>query len=492
MNSTVAAIGGADEMKVFGEGRIKLWLAATGHVCLARRYLFLLLIVGVGGALAAMLMRLELMAPGPDLFGSSAFAMLFSAHGTLMFYFVLAPAFLGVLGNALLPGEVGARGMAFPRLNALSWYLLAAGGFLILLSAMMGGLGSGWTFEAFAAVGGSAVRLAAAPAGVALAAVSLILLAVNQVTTVLSLRDRAISWGRMPVFSWSVFLAGLMVLFSSPLLALSMGLILGNTFFGISLSDPATGGDPLLMRRLFWMYGTPALYAVALPALGLLGDAFARKARGPDQVVKAILAAIALPSFLLWGQHFLNVDGLGGMSYVSAASTSLVAGLFLALVVHWIRLMAVSGLPDGEAGAYETASLALLLVAVLTGLILGLPALNRFLHNTYFMTAHVHVMTSGALFMAFVGGLHRAWQPLTERMPRPGLARSGLAVAVIGLAATFGPLFLLGVHGAVRRQDAYPAEFQVLHILSTAGASILLAGITLAALSFALARRRSH
>jgi cytochrome c oxidase subunit 1 len=470
--------------------RIRSWLRATDHVRIARRFLAALVAFALAGGLAALLLRLELLSPGTDFMGASAFAMLFTTHGILMFHFVLAPSFLCVLGLALVPDQIGARGMAFPRLSRASVSLFVTGGALVLLAALLGGAPVGWMLDGPLDDQSSAVRMVLAATGVAFAAITLIMTAINHVTTIHVMRRRDLTWRSLPVFTWSILLASLCVIVTSPLLVTATGWVVSELFLKTDPFGPGAGADPLFYRKLFWLYGTPALYAIALPALGIVGDTISRRDRSPDLFAKALLAAVVAASFLLWGQHFPAAGAWSWTGILAGLATCVVVVLFLALALHFGRRLAAEGLRGGAGDAYMAASMGMLVAGVLSGLILGAPLLSRHLHNTTFMTAHVHFMTAGALLLAFLGGLHQSWPVLANRdATRPGLARAGLVVLVLGLFAAFGPLFLMGLGGALRRAHGYAPEFQVLQVFATAGTSVLLTGALLALLAFVPARR---
>ena len=486
MNSSRTVNGSSLATAAMANPRVVDWFLVKDHKFIALRYLALLFSFGLVGVLAMLLVRLELLTPNSAFMGSTSFAVFFSAHGVMMFHFVLAPAFLGVLGNAMVPLQIGASALAFPRLNRASWHLLGLGGLLVILATMCGGVGAGWMFDAPTDLAACS-RIIMIALGVSCAALSVILLSVNLVTSIIQLRAPPVTWSQLPVFSWSVLMAGFVTILASPILILAM-LLLIMRHLGIDIFERAAGGDPLLMRQLLWLYGTPAIYAIALPMLGLVSDQLSVGER-PDNGIKALLSAVALLSLLLWGQHFLLGDGLGVVRSVSAAATGVMGALFLVLVVTWIVRLGRHGVPKSPAGPFILVAMVMLVGGVLTGLTLGMPVLSRYLHNTYFVTAHVHLLTVGAATLVFLGGLHLVWPGLTGRRPRITLTKSGLAIMSAGLIATFGPLFVLGSMGAIRRQLNYPVEFQPLQIFATAGATILLTGLAFTALSFLFSRR---
>ncbi len=461
---------------------------AADHRHIALRYLWLLFIFGGIGAFTMLIARLEQLSPGPNLVSSTTFAVLFSTHGILMFHFALAPAFLGVLANVIVPIQVGADRTAFPRLNRMSWYLFGTGGVLVLISMLCGGAGGGWIFDA-ASADPITRCVALAAIGVLCASLSLILLSVNLLTTIASMRAPTMTWRDIPIFSWSVSLASIVLLLSSPLLALAMSLLVIRFLFNVDLFELAAGGDPVLFRKLLGMYRAPAIVAIALPMLGFISDQVAQRVRQPDRVLRTLLSAIAVLSFFLWGRRFAMGGAVGVADILPALATSMMSAIFLAIIVIWIVRLARGGAIASPASPFLIVAVLVLAVGVCTGATLGLPVLNRYLHNSYYMTAHVHITMIGAVALTFFGGLHLIWRELTGRDPRLSLSRKGLGLTMAGLLVTFVPLFLLGVMGAVRRQYHYPNEFHVLNVIATLGAFALFIGIWVIAASFVFSKR---
>jgi cytochrome c oxidase subunit 1 len=485
MNSTPAPLDLAGDHDPVLAGPFHAWFAPVDPVAVARRHLGVIGMLLVVGLLAALLMRLELLTPAGDHVSATTFGSLFSLHGTLMFYFVLLPAFPGVLGHALLARQAGIKAMAFPRLANTSWHLLALGGACVLLTFVMGGTNAGWSFDA--AFGGRFVapHIATAAFGVFLAAVSASLLGMNIATTIFRWRKNNEPWLSMPPFMTTVFLASLIAIVACPMLAACMAMVIADNLFGFSLFDPTTGADPQLFRSLFWLFGTPALYMVLLPSLGIVTEIFIQRVR-PGLVharfLNPVFAAIAVVAFLLWGQHFQTSAAVRPSTWVAALMTGTMLALVGAVVTTWF-VMLLRGLPRMDAAlGYAISFIVTVVVGALSGVALALPPVGAFLHGTTFVTAHMHIMMGAALGLAFVGGLHLA---------RPDTAGASMATPPFLLAAgiqlTFLPVLCLGTGGLMRRAYEYPQEFHALQVLATAGMSILLAGIVLAA---AALRRR--
>jgi cytochrome c oxidase subunit I len=466
-------------------------LLTTDHRRIAGLYLGFVSVFLLLGLAAAAVLRLALLTPAGGTVGPSAFGALFTFHGMAMFYFVLLPVFPGVLGNALLPRMVGAHGMAFPRLNIAAWHLLAAGGTLVLIAMLFGGTGAGWSFDAPYGDASGHTRTFVAAAGVFLAAVSYALLGLNIVTTVVRMRAREVTWDKVPLFVWGQFAGALLAVVTAPVLAMAMALLVVERAFGFGLFDPAAGGDPLLFRRLFWIAGSAALQVAALPALGTLAEVVRRRVgaeASSRNLAAAALGTIAVSSLFLSGQHFLaSGGGFGG--WVSSALGGLMGVGYGVVIVHMLQTLARGRLSRSASALFALGSILLLVAGVFTGFAVSAMAMNVFLHNTTFVTAHAHLMTSGALLMALLAGLFEFWTEIAARAPREAAGRVAAVLLPVGVLATFLPLFIMGSQGALRRQYHYEAGFQVLQILSSAGATILLLAIAVAAAGLLASRR---
>jgi len=433
------------------------------------------------GLLAAMAMRLELLSPAGDLVRGSTYGALFSLHGMLMFYCVLMPAFPGVLGNALIPPMIGARNVAFPRLNIASWHILAAGGTLVLLSFMSGGTDAGWFFDAAFVGRYTNNHVVTAAIGVALAALSCALMAVNFIATIMLLRPRDLSLVDLPPFVSALLASSLIAVVICPILTCCMAMLVADQLMGTQLFDPATGADPMLFRKLFWMFGTPALYMVVLPALGIVSGLIASRAGrelAGRRLIPALFSVVALASFFLWGQHFLA--GAGRAALISSAVSGITGAAIAAVVMMWIATLYRGALRVDASLIYALGFVVVVVFGALLGLGMAFTPTNIQLHNTTYVTAHAHLMTLGILGMAFLAGLHDAWPRIAGRKVADGPARAAAAVVMAGVFTTFTPLIVAGLGGALRRQYAYPPEFRILNVLATAGMTILLAGLGMA------------
>jgi cytochrome c oxidase subunit 1 len=468
------------------------WLLSTDHRRLAGLYLglsFLFLLLGTG---AAAILRLELLTPAAATVGASTFSALFTFHGMAMFYFVLLPVFPGVLGNALLPRTIGAPRMAFPRLNTAAWHLLAAGGTLVLLSLMLGGTGVGWSFDAPDGGGG---RTLLAAFGVMLAAVAYALLAVNIVTTVVWMRGPGVTWEKLPLFAWGQFAGAILVAVTAPVLAMALALLVVDRVSAFALFDPAAGGDPVLFRRLFWIAGTAAFQAAALPALGTIAEVVRRRAGAEARsrgLAAAAMGTIAVASLFISGQHFPASDSGGFAAWVSSALAGLLGIAYGVVVIHVLLTLARGRLAVSASALHALGALLFVVAGGFTGIAVSAMGTSVFLHNTTFVTAHVHLLVVGAMLMALLAGLFEFWPDISGRAPREGAGRAAAILLSAGVLTTFLPLFVMGSQGALRRQHGYDGGFQVLQILSSAGTTILFASLALAAIALLAGRRAAR
>lgn len=457
-----------------------------------RRYLSGLVALFAAGLLAALLIRLELLAPGGRLMSGDACGRLISLHALLMVYFVAIPGLPALLASFHLPGALGTRQLAFPRLHQLGWYLFATGGALLLFTGLLGGVKTSWTFSAAYSSTYTQGPVLLTIAAVLLVALSTLLNAINTVTSIHIFRPRNSRWVDLPVSTWALYAASLILIIATPVLAATLLFIVVERVFQVGWLVPAEGGDGSFIRQLFWFYATPALYALFLPALGVVADLAedrsGRPLRGRRHVILALLAMIPL-SFLLWGRHFLAAPD----SLAIGLTASLLNHLVLVPVGIMLLLLAASlaarrGPADG-ATLYAWGFIVYSVLGALTGLPLASGALSKLLHNTQYDVAHLHLFISGAVLSAVLAALYHYLPKFTGRQPSPGGACAAARVFLAGVALTFLPLLALGLQGLPRRLHTYPPEFQVGHVLSTAGSSILLLGLILAAWNLLGARK---
>lgn len=455
-----------------------------GHRRTALFFLAAVSVVFLAGAIAAGLMRLELLTPSGDMVSADAFNRAFSLHGVAMVWFFLLPAIPAVLGTFVLPLMLGARELAFPRLVRLSWWLFAAGLACLGFAALRGGVDTGWTFTLPFAATSARGAVVATAGGIVLASIAMVLLALTFLVTIHRERSPEMTWGRLPLFAWSLYAASWIVLLSAPFLITALVALALERTVGIGLFDPALGGDPLLFRQLFWFASRPALYAMALPALGVASEVVAAAAGRPvrgHRMVAACFGAIAVLGFFTWGVHLAT----GGQSPMVTALSGLM-GMVLAVpfglvLLHWLTTLRGGRRRDESAGltapmAWILGFFVLLVVGGLTGVGMVMLGVDVNLHGTLFVIGHFHLLAI-AMVMAFLGGLQHWWPKIADRVVAAPWSRGAALLTVIGAVLTFGPQLWLGILGLPRRQWSYPSELQVYQVLSTAGATLLAVGL---------------
>ncbi|MBX9789005.1 MAG: cytochrome c oxidase subunit I [Pirellulales bacterium] len=461
---------------------VRSWLLTQDHKRIALLYLLAITCMFFIGGAAAVLFRLDLMTPDADLVQSETYNKLFTMHGVIMVFFFLIPSIPAVLGNFLLPLMIGARDLAFPKLNLLSWYVFIAGGAFTIWAIVHGGVDTGWTFYTPYTSTYSNTHVMSTALGVFIVGFSSILTALNFLVTIHTMRAPGLTWFRLPLFVWTMYATSLVIMLGTPVLSIVIFLVALERGLGFGIFDPALGGDPLLFQHLFWFYSHPAVYIMVLPAMGVISElvtCFARKrVFGYHFIVLASLG-IAVLGFLVWGHHMF----VSGQSVYAGMVFSILS--FLVAVPSAIKVFNWTATLYGGQIGYETPMLyalgfvGLFTIGGLTGLFLATTAVDVHVHDTYFVVAHFHYIMVGGAVMAYLGGIHYWWPKITGRMYPEWWARLSALMIFVGFNLTFFPQFILGYLGMPRRYHVYPEEFQMLNVLSSAGASILGVGYLL-------------
>ena len=457
----------------------KSWLLTVDHKRIAILYLLGITFFFVIGGLAATIVRLELMTPQGDLTESETYNKLFTIHGITMVFFFLIPAIPAVLGNFLVPLMVGARDLAFPRINLLSWYLFMLAGLLTIGAILAGGVDTGWTFYTPYSSTYSNTYVMTTALGVFLSGFSSILTGLNFIVTVHTMRAPGLTWFRLPLFIWSMYSASLIMVLGTPVVAIAIVLVGLERLLGIGIFDPAKGGDPLLFQHLFWFYSHPAVYIMVLPAFGVVSElvaTFSRRRPFGYAFIGFSSFAIALLSFLVWGHHMFTTGQSVYAGMVFSFLSFLVAIPSAVKVFNWTATLYKADISYNTPMLYALGFIGLFTVGGLTGLFLASLAIDVHVHDTYFIVAHFHYIMVGGTVMAYLGGIHYWWPKMTGRMYPEGWARFSAILIFVGFNLTFFPQFILGYLGMPRRYHIYPEEFQVLNVMSSAGASILAFG----------------
>ena len=456
--------------------RFRSWLLTTDHKRIAILFMIsVTLFFFIGGA-AAVLFRLELMTPDGDLVIAENYNKLFTLHGVIMVFFFLIPSIPTVLGNFLLPLMIGARDLAFPKLNLASWYIFMAGGLLALWAIVAGGVDTGWTFYTPYSTTYANSNVILMALGIFVTGFSSILTGLNFIVTTHTMRAPGMTWFRLPLFVWSLYATSLIMVLGTPVIAITVLLLALERGFGFPIFDPQLGGDPVLFQHLFWFYSHPAVYIMILPSMGVVSEIVACFSRnrifGYTFVAFASLA-IAVIGFLVWGHHMFTSGQSVYAGMIFSFLSMLVAVPSAVKVFNWTATLYKGSVLLATPMLYALGFVGLFTLGGLTGLFLATTAVDVHVHDTYFIIAHFHYIMVGGAVMGYLGGIHYWWPKMTGRMYPEWWGRLSAGIIFIGFNLTFFPQFVLGYLGMPRRVHVYVDEFQVLNVMSSAGASIL-------------------
>jgi cytochrome c oxidase subunit 1 len=467
---------------------VKSWLLTLDHKRIGLLYLFSISFFFAIGGIYASLIRLELVTPEGDLMSSELYNRVFTMHGVIMIFFFLIPSIPAVLGNFLLPLMLGAKDVAFPRLNLMSWYIFIIGGSLMLYTMISGGIDTGWTFYPPYSSIYSNSQVTIAGVAIFITGFSSILTGLNFMVTIHTMRAPGLTWFRLPLFVWAHYATSLIQVLGTPVIAITVLALAFERTLKIGIFDPKLGGDPILFQHMFWFYSHPAVYIMILPSMGVISELIANMTRkrifGYNFVAFSSLA-IAVFGFLVWGHHLFT------------SSQSMYTGMIFSLISYavaipsaiktfnWTATIYKGSVAFDTPMIYALAFLGLFTIGGMTGLFLAAMGLDIHLQDTYFVVAHFHYVMVGSAVIGYLGGLHFWWPKITGRMYSEFLGRISAVIIFVGFNLTFMPQFILGQLGMPRRYHAYAPEFQVLHILSSAGASILAVGFMMPVLYLA-------
>ena len=478
-NTTANQSNGGDVNYLNVRYGIKSWLLTLDHKRIGILYLVTTTAFFMVGGVFATLIRLELLTPGGDLVEADTYNKLFTMHGVAMIFFFLIPSVPAVLGNFLLPIQIGAKDVAFPRLNLLSWYCFMAGGTLATVAIVMGGVDTGWTFYTPYSSTYSSSYVALALTGVFINGFSSILTGVNFLTTVHKMRAPGMTWFRLPLFIWAQYASSIIMILGTPVVAITLLLVALENLFRIGIFDPALGGDPILFQHMFWFYSHPAVYIMIVPGFGVISEViacFARKRIFGYSFVAFSSLAIAVLGFLVWGHHMFTTGQSMYAGMVFSFISFLVGVPTAVKIFNWTATLYKGSISLETPMYYALGFIGLFIMGGITGLFLSTIAVDIHLHDTYFVVAHFHFVMVGGMVMAYLAGIHFWWPKITGRLYSEGWAKASALLIFFGFTLTFFPQFVLGYLGMPRRYHVYPEEFQILNVMSTAGASILAAG----------------
>ena len=458
------------------------WLLTGDHKRIAMLYLVSITFFFFLGGFFAGMIRLELLTPAGDLMAADTYNKMFTMHGIVMIFLFLVPSVPATLGNFLIPIMIGAKDLAFPKINLLSWYLYMIGGTFVLASLVLGGVDTGWTFTTPLSTHYLNTHVITTATAIFIAGFSSIFTGLNFIVTVHRMRAPGMTWFKMPLFVWSNYAAAIMMVLGTPVLAIAITLVALERLVGIGVFDPAKGGDPLLFQHLFWFYSHPAVYIMILPGFGVISEVistFSRKRVFGYTAVAFSSVAIALFGFFVWAHHMFIMGVSNYSVLVFSLLTMLVAVPSAIKIFNWSFTLQKGSITFETPMLYAFGFIGLFTIGGLTGVFLGSLGMDIHLTETYFIVAHFHFVMVGGMLMAFLSGVHFWWPKMTGRMYPESVSKLAAITTFIGFILTFFPQFVVGYLGMPRRYHAYPAEFQVLNVLSTAGATVLGVGYLL-------------
>ena len=495
MNPSPASAGALPAHHYLNDGTsVRSWLLTLDHKRVAILYLVSVLGALFLGGVFAMLLRLELLTPGRTVMSALAYNRTFTLHGVVMIFLFMLPAIPAVFGNFMLPLMLGARDVAFPRLNLASYYFYVAGALLALWGMIHGGADTGWTFYTPYSTT-TPTKVVPILLGAFVIGFSSITTGINFIVTIHTLRARGQGWLRLPLFVWTLYGTSIMQVLATPVLGLVLLLVAAEHFLGFGVFDPARGGDPILFQHLFWFYSHPAVYIMVLPAMGVISETvscFSRKNLYGYRMMAISSLGIALVGFFVWGHHMF-VSGQSTFAAGVFGTLTMLVGVFTAIkTFNWVATLYKGAISFKTPFAYICGFLFFLVFGGMTGVAVATVLLDVHWHDTYFVVAHFHFIMVGAVMMAFLAGLHYWFPKMFGRRYHEGWGLVSASLTILGFNATFIPQFLLGNAGMPRRYYDYPAAFRTLNVASSAGASILAFGFLITLIYLLLALRHGR
>jgi cytochrome c oxidase subunit 1 len=458
------------------------WRLTKDHKRIAILYLIVVTIMFFIGGAAITIARLNLMVPEGGLVDADTYNRLFTLHGVIMVFFFLVPVVPAVLGNFFLPMMIGAKDLAFPRINLASWYLYMIGAAWALYAMLAGGLDTGWTFYTPYTTQSSHYNVVPVLVGIVIAGFSSIFTGLNFIVTTHRLRAPGLTWWRLPLFVWTIYATSFIFLLAVPTLAMAAILQILERIMKIGVFDPSLGGDPLLFQHLFWFYSHPAVYIMILPGMGIVSEVipcFARKTLFGYTAVALSSFGIAALGFLVWAHHMF----VAGISMYAAMLFSLLSFLVAIpsaiKVFNWTATLYKGSISFEAPMLFALGFICLFTAGGVTGLFLACLGMDMHVHDTYFVIGHFHFIMVGGMVLAYMAGLHYWWPKMTGRLYSEWWSKLAAIIIIVGFFLTFLPHYILGYAGMPRRYHRYPPEFQVWNVMSSAGASILAVGYLL-------------
>ena len=466
-----------------GRGGIAGWLLSTDHKRIGVMYLASMMALFVVAVAIGVLMRVEQLWVEEPIFSPATYNAFFTVHGVIMTFMFVLPGLPAVFGNFFLPIMIGAKDVQFPRLNLLSWYFFMAGAVLAVVSLFTGHgpPDTGWTFYApYSLRTGANVTLAVFAAFIL--GFSSIFTGLNFITTIHRMRAPGMNWHKMPLFVWSLYGTAWVQVLATPIIGITLLLVIMERFFGIGVFDPAKGGDPLLYQHLFWIYSHPAVYIMILPAMGAITEiipTFAHRTIFGYRAIAYSSLAIAGLGSLVWGHHMFT-SGMGyAANIVFSLLTFLVAVPSAIKVFNWTSTLYKGSIEVRPPMLYALTFIFLFTIGGLTGLMNGAANLNTHIHDTYFVVGHFHYVMFGGTGIAFFAALLYWFPKMFGRMYNEKLATAAWFPIFAGFNMLYFGMLILGYMGMPRRYYTHLPQFHTLHVVASIGAFIMVFGLVL-------------
>jgi cytochrome c oxidase subunit 1 len=457
------------------------WFFTLDHKRIALMYFGLTTLALLLGGVFATAIRIEHLTPDRTIMGANTYNRMFTLHGVVMIFLFMIPAVPGIFGNFCLPLMLGAKDVAFPKLNLLSVYVYLAGAGLALYGMVSGGADAGWTFYAPYSLSTPAA-LFPVLLGIFVIGFSSILTGLNFIVTVHTLRAPGMTWMRMPLFVWAIYATSIIQVLATPVIGLTSLLVGLERVFGFGFFDPSRGGDPVMFQHMFWFYSHPAVYIMVLPSMGVISElvtSVSRKNMFGYKMIAYSSLGIAFVGFFAWGHHMF-VSGQSALDGGAFAIISMLVGVFTAIkVFNWVGTMYKGSIAIRAPLVYICGFLFFLVFGGMTGIAVATVSLDVHWHDTYFVVAHFHFIMVGAVIMAYLGAIHFWFPKMFGRLYHEGWAMVASTFIVLGFNATFIPQFLLGNAGQPRRYFMYDEKYWALNVASSAGSSLLAFGFVI-------------